>query len=77
MYEIQPDIKWNKGSAVVWLLEMLGLITDVVRSLTIMIWIIICQLFCLFCLKARMCMNTSRGAKLLPRKSCFSIAIYG
>ncbi len=72
MYEIQPDIKWNKGSAVVWLLEMLGLITDVVRSQTI----IICQLFCLFCLKARMCMNTSRGAKL-PRKSCFSIAIYG
>ncbi len=29
MYEIQPDIKWNKGSAVIWLLEMLGLITDV------------------------------------------------
>ena len=25
MYELQPDIDWNKGRAVVWLLETLGL----------------------------------------------------
>ncbi len=51
MYEIQPDIKWNKGSAVVWLLEMLGLITDVVSQVMMMLGYYLTSVL-LFCLKA-------------------------
>ncbi len=51
MYEIQPDIKWNKGSAVVWLLEMLGLLTDVVSQAMMMLDYYLTSVL-LFCLKA-------------------------
>src|SRR4029077_10210273 len=35
VYELLPDIDWNKGKAVLWLLETLGLIRDKVLPIFI------------------------------------------